>query len=271
MHKIDNRIVDIALYQEVAERLRQRIYDHVLKPGEWIDERNLAKFYGISRTPVREAIKVLHAEGLVTIKPHRGCFVSNMTLKDLNEIFPVMALLEGRCAFLAAQKADSSTVKHLDDLHAILEKYAAAKDIDGYSEHNYIFHEAVQELAENHWMQRAITDLRKLLKSLRGRQLRIPGRLEASLEEHRQFMRAIHRQDCVAAEKIMHDHLMQQLSALSADEAAVAKTDHNKSLRIVRMKQNIKRRKVSYKSDDHLDDHLDDHKDDHLDDHKDHR
>ncbi len=231
---MDNHIVNIALYQEVAKRIRKQIYDHVLKPSEWIDEQRLSKLYGISRTPIREALKVLNAEGLVTIKPHRGCFVSSMTLKEMSEIFSVMAMLEGHCAFLAVEKSDSSSVKHLDDLHADLEKYAAAKDIDEYYEHNYIFHEAVQELAGNRWMQKTVTDLRKLLKSLRGHQLSIPGRLEASIEEHRQFMRAVHRQDCVAAEKIMYNHLMEQLSILLANGAkdAAAKTDHNNSSQI---------------------------------------
>ena len=82
-----------ALYQEVAERLREKIYSEELKPGVAIDEQSLATFFGISRTPMREALKVLHAEGLVTLEPRHGCFVTKLTEQDIDELFPIMALL----------------------------------------------------------------------------------------------------------------------------------------------------------------------------------
>ena len=104
------RISQTALYQEVAERLRQRIFAHELPPGTWIDEQALAIDYGISRTPLREALKVLASEGLVTLKPRRGCYVTEISERDLDEIFPMMAMLEGRCALEAAEKADRKSV-----------------------------------------------------------------------------------------------------------------------------------------------------------------
>lgn len=219
---MNTRIVPLVLYQEVAERLRQRIYSYELKPGEWIDEQALAESFGISRTPLREALKVLNSEGLVVLKPRRGCFVAELTEQDLDEIFPVMALLEGRCAYDAVRKAKPQDLKRLDDIHAKLEKYAAAGDIERYYEQNYIFHEAVQKLAGNLWLQKTVGDLRKFLKLLRGRQLRLPGRLEASLKEHRMIMAAFHNQNPAAAEKIMHDHLLAQRAALAGYDAAEA-------------------------------------------------
>jgi DNA-binding GntR family transcriptional regulator len=212
---LTSRITPIVLYQEVAERLRQKIYTYELKPGESIDEQALAESFGISRTPLREALKVLHSEGLVVLKPRRGCFVAELTEQDLDEIFPVMALLEGRCAYDAVRKARPTDLKRLDDIHARLEKYAAAEDIERYYEQNYLFHEAVQKLAGNLWLQKTVGDLRKFLKLLRGRQLRLPGRLEASLKEHRLIMAAFHNQNPAAAEKIMHDHLLAQRQALA--------------------------------------------------------
>lgn len=214
-YSISRPIAPVALYQVVAERLRQAIYDHELEPGQWIDEQKLAQQYGISRTPLREALKVLHAEGLVTLHPRRGCFVTELSPQDLDEIFPVMALLEGRCAFEAVRKAASADLRRLEEIHARLEKYAAAGDIERYYEHNYAFHEAVQKLAGNPWLQRTVTELRKLLRLLRGRQLRAPGRLQASLEEHRRIMEAFRNQDPTRAEQLMHDHLMQQRAALA--------------------------------------------------------
>ena len=88
-----------ALYVQVAERLRSRIFAHELKPGGWIDEQALALEYGISRTPLREALKVLASEGLVVLKPRRGCYVAEVSEQDLDEVFPVMAVLEGRLQY----------------------------------------------------------------------------------------------------------------------------------------------------------------------------
>ncbi len=225
------RIAPLVLYQEVAERIRQRIYSHDLKPGEWIDEQALAESFGISRTPLREALKVLNSEGLVVLKPRRGCLVAELTEQDLDEIFPVMALLEGRCAFDAVRKAKPQDLKRLDDIHARLEKHAAAADIERYYEQNYIFHEAVQKLAGNLWLQKTVGDLRKFLKLLRGRQLHLPGRLEASLKEHRLLMAAFHHQNPAAAEKIMYDHLLAQRAALASYDAGIDPQKQGKTSR----------------------------------------
>jgi DNA-binding GntR family transcriptional regulator len=221
--EMSTRITPIVLYQEVADRLRQRIYNYDLKPGEWIDEQALAESFGISRTPLREALKVLNSEGLVVLKPRRGCFVAELTEQDLDEIFPVMALLEGRCAYDAVRKAKPADLKRLEDIHARLEKFAAAEDVERYYEQNYIFHEAVQKLAGNLWLQKTVGDLRKFLKLLRGRQLNLSGRLQASLKEHRMIMAAFHNQDPSAAEKIMHAHLMAQRQALAIYDTTEAR------------------------------------------------
>ena len=92
------RLVQNSLHDEVAATLRDRIFSGELAPGSFLDEVGLCESLAISRTPLREALKVLTAEGLVRHEPRRGCFVSEVTEKDLDEIFPVTALLEGRCA-----------------------------------------------------------------------------------------------------------------------------------------------------------------------------
>lgn len=207
-------ITQPALYLEVAERLRQRIFAHELQPGAWVDEQALAEQYGISRTPLREALKILSAEGLVHIKPRRGCFVAELTPDDLDEIFPIMAMLEGRVAYEAALKAGPDELKRLDALHGKLEKHAAARDVDRYYEVNYAFHDALQELAGNRWLQHMIGDLRKLLRLSRHRSLKLEGRQQESLAEHRALMAALHRRDAEAAEEIMKNHLLAQLVAL---------------------------------------------------------
>ena len=176
----------------------------------------LAGAWQISRTPLREALKVLAAEGLVTAVPRQGCKVTEMSEDDADQLFPVMALLEGRCAFEAVRKATPTDVKQLRQLHAMLEKHAAARNIDGYYRANHDFHSKVQALADNRWLDRATTDLRRFLRLLRGRQLNWPGRIEASINEHRVLMDAVEQRDPARAERVMHDHLMAQLAALKA-------------------------------------------------------
>ncbi|MBW7902094.1 MAG: GntR family transcriptional regulator [Rhodocyclaceae bacterium] len=217
------RIAQTALYQEVAERLRQRIFSHELPPGTWIDEQALAVDYGISRTPLREALKVLAAEGLVTLKPRRGCYVTEISERDLDEIFPLMAMLEGRSAFEATQKAKAEDVVRLEGIHALLERYAAVGDKERFFDANQEFHRIVQELADNRWLLQVIQDLRKVLKLTRLHSLSLEGRLQQSLEEHRAIMAGFKARDAARAEKAMHDHLLSGREALAriyAREAA---------------------------------------------------
>ncbi len=213
-----------ALYQEVAERLRRLIYRGDLPAGSWVDEQALAARFGTSRTPLREALKVLHAEGLVRLDPRRGSFVAGeLTPGDLDDLFPVMALLEGRCAYEAVRKASAADVARLEAIHARLEALAAAGDVDGYYESNYVFHETIQELARNPWLSRIVSELRRFLRLLRGRQLRVPGRLQESLAEHRGVMRALRRRDAGRAEELMRAHLLSQRAALAVQDAAAAR------------------------------------------------
>ncbi len=205
-----------SLHEEVATRLRNMVFERQLAPGQWVDEMALARDWQISRTPLREALKVLAAEGLVTSVPRQGCKVTEMSETDADELFPVMALLEGRCAFEAVRKAKPADVRALRKLHEVLEKHAAAQNIDGYYRANHEFHTKVQALADNRWLDRATNDLRRFLRLLRGRQLNWPGRIDASINEHRVLIDAIEQGDAGRAERVMHDHLLAQLAALKA-------------------------------------------------------
>ncbi len=191
----DGRIISSALYQEVAGRLRQRIFSHELAPGTWIDEQSLAEAYGISRTPLREALKVLAGEGLVILKPRRGCYVVKISQRDVEEIFPVLALLEGRCAYEATEKARPQDLQRLEAIHQELERRTAAQDREGCFEVNQEFHRVLYEIAGNRWMLQIINDLRKVMKLVRYHSLLLEGRLEESLTEHRRIMTAVRKHD----------------------------------------------------------------------------
>jgi DNA-binding GntR family transcriptional regulator len=201
------------LYEEVADQLRNRIFSHELAPGAWIDEQSLAKEFGISRTPMREAIKVLAAEGLITMKLRRGAYVTEVNRGDLEQIFTVLSLLEGEAAKEAATKAKESDLNALDDLHLRLEKAAADRNLDLFFEINVRFHERIISIAANPWMTSVIDDLRKVLKLQRRDSLSRSGRLQQSLSEHREILKALLKRDPIAAEEAMRTHLAHGLEA----------------------------------------------------------
>ena len=202
------------LYLEVAERLREAIFAHELAPGSWIDEQALAIQYGISRTPMREAIKVLAAEGLITMKMRRGAYVTEVSKSDLNQIFTVLALLEGQACRETAQKATDRQLETLDSIHLKLERAAADRDVELFFDINQTFHDKILEICGNPWMTGVVGDLRKVLKLQRRDSLTKRGRLESSLQEHRKLLSALLAKDPSLAEQCMKEHLLQgQLAA----------------------------------------------------------
>lgn len=208
------RLVPNSLHDEVAAGLRERIFSGELAPGSFLDEVRLAEEMQISRTPLREALKVLTAEGLVRHEPRRGCFVGEVTEQDLDEIFPVIALLEGRCAREAAVNASDADLQALEALHDKLARHARAKRINEYYAANFAIHEAIIALANNRWLAQVITDLRKIVKLARLQQLHAPGRLEQSLSEHLAVFAALKARDAEGAEAAMRTHLTRQRLAL---------------------------------------------------------
>ncbi len=220
---MSEQIKSLALYIQVADRLRAQIYHHELQPGDPIDEMALCERYGISRTPLREALKVLSSEGLIELIPRKGSFVRSMDISELNELFPVMAVLEGLCAREAVENCTPEDLNRLEEMHAMLEAYAADGNIDEYYEQNFAFHQAVQDLSGNRTLQRLIGDLRKVLRLARHMQLTIPGRLAASIEEHRQIMLAFRQHDPDLADQNMQTHLQQQWHSLIGNKADTKK------------------------------------------------
>ena len=210
------RLVQNSLHDEVAATLREEIFGGVLVPGAFIDEASVCERLQISRTPLREALKVLTAEGLLRHEPRRGCFVAEVTQRDLDEIFPVIALLEGRCAWEAARNASDDDLTALEALHDRLAKQARAGRINDYYATNFAIHEAIIMLADNRWLAQAIGDLRKILKLARQQQLHAPGRLEQSLSEHLAVFAALKARDSDGAEAAMRTHLNRQREALRA-------------------------------------------------------
>ncbi len=199
------------LYEEVAERLRQLIFSRELPTGAWIDESVLTAQYGISRTPLREAIKVLAAEGLITMKPRRGAYVTEVSEQDLREVFELLALLESDAAGVVAAQKNAFVLTQLDSLHAQL--VAAKKDREAFFAINEQFHTALLEAAGNRWRQQTVADLRKVMKLNRHHSLFKTGRVEESLKEHDAIMLALHSGNATQTAAAMRYHMMQGLEA----------------------------------------------------------
>ena len=196
-----------ALYEQVAERLRARIMAHTLTPGSWLDEQALAAEYGISRTPLREAIKVLAAEGLVTMKLRRGAYVTEVSERDLAEVFHLLSLLECDAVAVVAEQATEAQLADLAVLHEQLER--AIRNADAFFAANERFHTRLLEIADNRWRNQMVADLRQVMKLNRHHSLLREGRLEASLQEHREIMAALQSRDAKKAQKLMRLHMAQ--------------------------------------------------------------
>ena len=208
------RSIANSLHHQAAERLRQQIFAGDLAPGGFVDEAALCEQLAVSRTPLREALKVLVAEGLLRHEPRRGCFVAEITERDVDQIFPVIALLEGRAAHEATEHAGPADIAALELLHQRLREHAGAGRITEYYEANYAIHEAFITLADNRWLAQVIGDLRRILRLARHQTLHVPGRLQQSLAEHLQVFEALKARDAVAAEQAMRHHLLAQREAL---------------------------------------------------------
>ncbi len=200
-----------ALYQEVAELLRQRIFKRELEPGSWIDEMKMAEEFGISRTPLREALKVLAAEGLITMKVRRGAYVTEVSDKDLSDVYHLLSLLESDAAGVVAETATDEQLADLQAIHKQLE--AATANRDKFFAINERFHMRLLEIAGNRWRDQMVMDLRKVMKLNRHNSLLKSGRVKESMLEHRAIMEAIARRDARAARKKMQEHFGNGLEA----------------------------------------------------------
>jgi DNA-binding GntR family transcriptional regulator len=212
------------LYEEVAELLRQRIFKRELKPGNWIDELKIAAEYGISRTPLREALKVLAAEGLVTMKVRRGAYVTEVSKSDLADVYHLLSLLESDAAGVVATKATDAELAELQKLHKELE--AAAKpektgkaqkppkpDTDQFFALNEQFHMRLLAIANNRWRDQMVADLRKVMKLNRHNSLLKTGRIAESLAEHQAIVDALLARDAQRTQLRMREHFASGLEA----------------------------------------------------------
>ncbi len=194
-----------------TEALRLQIADDivsgVLEPGTPLDEQELAARFGVSRTPVREAIRQLSASGLVSVRPHRGAVVALPTPTQLDDMFEAMAELEALCARLAARNMTVPERRDLDGLHQALRALVHEGDPLRYHEINEAFHAAIYAGSHNGYLAELTLMTRARVAPFRRAQFRAAGRLGGSYREHDLIVQAILRGDQSGAADAMRAHI----------------------------------------------------------------
>jgi DNA-binding GntR family transcriptional regulator len=195
---------------ELRDALEEEIARGVFAPGVHLDEVELAKRYGVSRTPVREALMQLSAIGLVVSRPRRGVVVARPSPEQLIEMFDVMAELEGMAGRLAARRATVDDVKGLQGAHRACVRAAKGADADEYYYENERFHDAIYAASRSAFLHQQCVELSKRLKPYRRLQLRVPARMAQSLAEHAAIVDAIAHHDGATAQLLLREHVVVQ-------------------------------------------------------------
>ncbi|MBC8050438.1 MAG: GntR family transcriptional regulator [Chitinophagales bacterium] len=201
--------------EKVRVRLEHDILTFVIKPGEKLDETRLAEINGVSRTPVREALRQLAASGLVDMRPHRGAVARRLSLGEIVELFEMMTMFEGLCARLASKRAMLNQLSAIRAAHEDCREHVVTEALDEYYKSNEIFHEQIYNACGNGSLAKQTLQLRDRLKPFRRYQLNRINRLQESFNEHERIVCAIENGDAVAAETLIQEHLAVQTTFIT--------------------------------------------------------
>lgn len=197
----------------VAEKLRQLIIDGTLVPGVWLNERDLCERLRVSRTPLREAYRILAADGLVMLLPKRGAQVIALSEQDVANLFDVLAVLEGLMGRLAAERASDEEFAEIGALHrAMLDAYAA-RDIKRYYEASMGTHVAISAAAHNPALEDTYRRLNLRVQNLRYRSNLDRQEWAHGMEDHERFVAALLARDGERAERLMREHALEKKTA----------------------------------------------------------
>jgi len=193
--------------ERLADEIAAAVLSGEFAPGRRLDEAMLAERFGVSRTPVREALRRLASTGLIDLKPRRGATVADATSAQLETLFGAMAEIEAACARLAAMSMTPIERRRLQNLHESMAALARRGDRDEYAAANVVFHACVYSGAHNGILAEFAGGLRRRLAPFRRAQFRTEGRLARSHAEHAVVVAAILACDTVAAHAAMFDHM----------------------------------------------------------------
>lgn len=205
------------LREVVCETLREAIITGVLKPGERLMEIQLAEELGVSRTPVREAIRKLELEGFVVMIPRRGTYVADMSIKDINEVFEVRTALDVLAAGLAAERITEDELEQMERLLVQIGEYIEQGDMDKIVEVDSQFHDILYRASRNDRLVGIINNLREQLTRFRSISMSYPGRLKNTLEEHSRMVEALAARNSELAQQLAVEHMENSEQTLLLD------------------------------------------------------
>ena len=203
-----------SLHDELVGRLREMIIEGHLAPGEKLSEQALGDQFHVSRTPLREALKVLATEGLIDIRPNRGASVAPLTIADLDEVFPIMGALEALSGELACQNATDQQIERAQALHRqMVEKYEGGA-LSAYFRLNEKIHEVILEAAGNRTLEKMQHGLAGRVRRARYMANMSPARWEQAVDEHEEIIAAFAARDGKRLGQILKRHLANKLEAV---------------------------------------------------------
>lgn len=195
------------LRELVFESLREAIISAQLRPGERMMEIQLAEEMGVSRTPIREAIRKLELEGLVVMVPRKGAYVAGLSLKDIADVFEIRRALEGLAAELAADRITEEELETLERYLVVIAEQIDNGDIEKVVQTDTDFHTQLYQASRNSRLSQIINNLREQIQRFRTTSLSYPGRMKEALEEHRKIVEAISGRDGETARKVAMEHI----------------------------------------------------------------
>lgn len=190
MDLLDQKKENRSLTSIIFEKIREDVLNGRYEPGEKIVEAKLAEELGVSRTPVREALKQLELDGLVENIPNRGVIVKGISDQDIDDIYTIRMAIEGIAAKWSVERMDQSELQNLQDIYELMEFYTFKKDVDKIFELNTRFHETIYQATKSRYLEHVLKDFQIFIKSSRNESLKSEGRMEQSLEEHRKIVEA---------------------------------------------------------------------------------
>lgn len=215
----DGFVTRPALAVELTDRMRRMIMEGELKGGEKVPEKALTERFGVSRTPVREALKVLAHEGLVQLVPNRGAIVSRQTITELAELFPLIAALEGLAGELAAERASEPDIVAIGELTDRLRKAYDTGDRPAYFEVNQAIHGAILAAAGNPTLTQHHAMVARRVYRARYQANLTPERWLAATQEHEAIHAALATRDAALLGRLMKEHLQHKLQTLASTDS----------------------------------------------------
>jgi DNA-binding GntR family transcriptional regulator len=211
-----------SLHDDVTLLLRKMIFDGELQPGEKIVEQALCDRFGVSRTPLREALKVLAAEGLVDLLPRRGAVVTKITAAEIEELFPVMGALEALAGKLALSRITDQDVERLTRLHDKMMASFVRRDEKTYIRINREIHEAIFEIAKNTTLTSLYHQVLSKTHMVRFVARKTREQWESAVRDHEKIMDAIKRRDADALASTLYVHMVQTAADIARTSLATA-------------------------------------------------